>query len=180
MAKHFRGGTFVDVGANVGNHTLYFALVKNASKVISFEPNPPAFKACQYSVLLNQLGHRVSVQNFGLSDIDEKAAVQWSGERNLGATKLAPGAGELVLKNGDNVLAGELPSLIKIDVETLEMKVLAGLKETISRCRPVIFVEVDPVNEHAFQSYLEAHNYSIRETIPAAGNTNYLCGPISG
>lgn len=175
MAGHFDGGTFVDIGANVGNHTLYAALVMNAAKVISFEPNPPAFKACQYSILLNQLAERVAVHNVGVSDVDEQAQIRWSGERNLGATQLETGAGALVLKQGDDLLASEQPSLIKIDVEALEMKVLNGLKETIARCRPILFVEVDHTNEQPFRAFLDAAGYEILNTIPATGNTNYLC-----
>ena len=177
MAGHFDGGLFVDIGANVGNHTLYAALVMKAARVIAFEPNPPAYKACQYSVLLNQLGDRVTVHNVGLSDADEQAHVRWSGERNLGATQLETGAGGLVLKRGDDLLAGEMPSMIKIDVEALEMKVLGGLTETIERARPVLFVEVDFANETAFRAYLQSVGYEIAITIPAAGNTNYLCRP---
>lgn len=175
MAGHFDGGTFVDVGANVGNHTLYAALVMNAAKVISFEPNPPPFKACEYSILLNRLGSRVEVHNIGLSDVYEQAGIRWSGERNLGATQLETGAGALILKRGDDLLAGEKPSLIKIDVEALEMKVLNGLKETIARCRPILFVEVDHSNEQAFADFLDAANYEMLNRIPANGNTNYLC-----
>lgn len=175
MAGHFDGGTFVDIGANVGNHTLYAALVMKAAKVIAFEPNPPPFKACQYSILLNDLGSRVAVHNVGLSDVDEQAGIKWSGERNLGATQLETGAGTLVLKRGDDLLAGETPSLIKIDVEALEMKVLNGLKQTIARCRPILFVEVDHSNETAFRAYLDDAGYEILNTIPASGNTNYLC-----
>ena len=175
MASHFDGGTFIDIGANVGNHTLYAALVMEAAKVISFEPNPPAFTACRYSILLNQLSERVEVFNVGLSDVDEKAQIHWSGERNLGATQLATGSGSLVLKRGDDLLSCEQPSLIKIDVESLEMKVLNGLVETISRCHPMLFVEVDFTNEKAFRSFLTRVGYEILHTIPASGNTNYLC-----
>ncbi len=175
MAEHFDGGTFVDIGANVGNHTLYAALVMKAAKVMSFEPNPPAFKACQYSVLLNHLADRVEVFNLGLSDVDERAHIRWSGERNLGATQLETGDGTLVLKRGDDLLAGEEPSLIKIDVEALEMKVLGGLRGTLQRARPLLFVEVDFANEKEFRAFLRSADYEIVKTLPAAGNTNYLC-----
>ena len=179
MADHFDGGLFVDVGANVGNHTLYAALVMKAARVIAFEPNPPAYQACRYSVLLNELADRVEVHNVGLSDSDEQAHVRWSGERNLGATQLEPGAGGLVLKRGDELLAGEMPSLIKIDVEALEMKVLGGLRETLRRARPILFVEVDFANEAAFRAFLDDAAYEIVETLPASGNTNYLCRPLA-
>ena len=179
MGEHFDGGLFVDIGANVGNHTLYAALVMKAAKVISFEPNPPAFRACRYSVLLNQLGDRVEVHNIGLSDADEQAHVRWSGERNLGATQLETGAGGLVLKRGDDLLAGETPAMIKVDVEALEMKVLGGLTETLRRARPMLFVEVDLANEQAFRAFLRDAAYEIIETLPATGNTNYLCRPVT-
>jgi Met-10+ like-protein len=43
IATHFKGGTFVDIGANVGNHSIFAAKFLGASKVIAFEPNPTAY-----------------------------------------------------------------------------------------------------------------------------------------
>lgn len=36
------------------------------------------------------------------------------------------------------------PDVVKIDVEGHEVKVLRGLKETMRRCRPSVFLEIHP------------------------------------
>lgn len=177
MAEHFSGGTFVDVGANVGNHTLYAGLVMKASKVIAFEPNPPAFDVCRYNILLNGLAGKAEVRNVGLSDVSEQAKIKSSPDRNLGGTSLAVGNGNLRLVQGDEVLEGETPSFIKIDVETLEMKVLSGLRDTLTRCQPTLFVEVDAANDAEFKTFIKSVNYAIVHALPMTTNTNYLCRP---
>ena len=40
IARHFRGGVFVDIGAHFGNHALYVSKFLDPSKIIVFEPNP--------------------------------------------------------------------------------------------------------------------------------------------
>ena len=65
------------------------------------------------------------------------------------------------------------------DVEALEMKVLGGLRETLRRARPILFVEVDFANEAAVRAFLDDAAYEIVETLPATGNTNYLCRPLA-
>ena len=47
------------------------------------------------------------------------------------------------VRRGDDVIANENPSLIKIDVEGFETKVILGLFKTIERCSPVVITEVD-------------------------------------
>ena len=37
IQQHYRGGVFLDVGANVGNHSLFAAKVLNAPRVIAVE-----------------------------------------------------------------------------------------------------------------------------------------------
>ena len=47
------------------------------------------------------------------------------------------------VRRGDDVISNENPSLIKIDVEGFETKVILGLVKTIERCLPVVVTEVD-------------------------------------
>ena len=55
----------LDIGANIGNHTLAFATV--AAQVHAFEPIPAIHALLSQNVAQNQL-HNVVVQNFALSD----------------------------------------------------------------------------------------------------------------
>jgi hypothetical protein len=65
---------------------------------------------------------------------------------------------------------------MKIDVERMELEVLAGLSKTIARCRPNIFVEIDILHSEAFEAWLEDNRYRVVETFqPTKRNLNYMC-----
>ena len=53
IGRHFKGGVFVDVGANIGNHTIYALKFLGATKVIAFEPNPAAARILKVNLALN-------------------------------------------------------------------------------------------------------------------------------
>ena len=67
---------------------------------------------------------------------------------------------------------------LKIDVEGMEIAVLGGLAETIARCRPVFFIEVDDVNNAAFMAWVAANDYEVAATYRRYKvNENFLLKP---
>ena len=54
-------------------------------------------------------------------------------------------------------------NFIKIDVEGFEMQVLSGLEQTIRRCRPALFVEVQNTNMVEFNKYLASVGYRVEK-----------------
>lgn len=175
ISLHYRGGTFVDVGANVGNHSLYAAIVLEASKVIAFEPTEVSYRICRYNVLLNALQKTIFVNQFGLSDALETVQIERSVPRNSGATKLlASVTGDLILKPGDTVLGDEQIGFIKIDVEGAELKVLTGLKGVIAKNRPPMLVEVDHENADQFDRFCADISYTAVDTVRRETNSNII------
>jgi hypothetical protein len=65
IAKHFKGGTFVDIGANVGNHSIFAAKFLGASTVIAFEPNPASYVTFKCNMALNGLESRIVAPRCG-------------------------------------------------------------------------------------------------------------------
>jgi hypothetical protein len=65
----------------------------------------------------------------------------------------------LPVKVGDEVLTSESPVLIKMDIEGFEMRALTGLRQTITRCKPVIFMEVSNLLEGAGSSIPELFEF---------------------
>jgi hypothetical protein len=60
IAPHVpQGSTFVDIGANVGNHTVYAAMILGVARVIPVEPNPLALRLLMLNVMMNGLEDRV-------------------------------------------------------------------------------------------------------------------------
>lgn len=168
LAKHFpKGGTFIDIGANVGNHGLYAALFLGAGRVVAIEPNPLAYRLLVQNVLVNRLEDIFDLSRLGvgLSDSEADGYGMQKRERNLGGAKMLEGEGKLQVFRGDTLLEGENPAMIKIDVEGMEMAVLAGLEGLIATHKPLLLVEVDNENEAAFMGWVERAGYEVAETV---------------
>jgi FkbM family methyltransferase len=161
------GGTFVDIGANVGNHSLFAALILKAGRVIPVEPNLLAYRLLIHNVLINRLEDVFDLAKLGvgLSDKAEEGYAMQKRERNLGGAKMLPGEGDLMVVPGDDLLAGVAPDMIKIDVEGMEMMALSGLEATIATHHPILLVEVDNENEDAFFDWARAHDYVVDKTV---------------
>lgn len=158
-----RGGTFVDIDANIGNHSLYFALILGAGRVIPVEPNPLSYRLLVQNVIANGLVDRVDLTRLGVgvSDRDETGFGMEGRERNLGAASMIRGDGDIAVHRADTLLAGVTPDFIKIDVEGMELQALAGLTGVLDRCRPPLFVEVGAANEAAFRDWADTNRYRI-------------------
>jgi FkbM family methyltransferase len=162
------GGTVLDIGANVGNHTVFMSKYLSAKQIFVFEPNPPVAAVLQINILLNQCSN-VDVRFLGkaLGATDQRVSLVLpprtrAGLENLGGTSVASDPkGSVAMVTGDSLLAGEHVNFIKIDVEGLEMEVLDGLQNTISLGRPNIFIEVMQANEDALFEWMTRNAYKI-------------------
>jgi FkbM family methyltransferase len=140
------GDVALDIGANFGSHTIPLAqMVGPGGAVYAFEPQRILFQILCGNVALNELGNvRALPVALGRSAGRTKVpALDYRGANNFGGIALGGAEGEDVAVVAlDQV---ELPKvrLIKIDVEGMELDVLAGAKQTLARCRPILYVEND-------------------------------------
>lgn len=174
------GGTFLDIGANVGNHSLYAGLFCDAGRIIPFEPNPLAYRLLVLNLVMNGLHDRTTFDyvGFGASDVDGEGYAMTDRDKNLGAARMVAGEGEIATLRPDDFLSDETPHFIKIDVEGMEMGVLRGLQKTIRRTRPVLLVEVDRANIHDFADWRLANGFELPASIKHyKENRNFLCVP---
>lgn len=133
------GSTILDVGANLGNHTIYWA--KAGRRVIAFEPNPETRSALAESVRLNGLEERVDICPVALGSAREAGTLRAFLEHNKGAIAVEPAtAGEVQIIRLDDLNVSKF-SVMKIDVEGAEGSVITGARETIRRIRPIIIAE---------------------------------------
>jgi FkbM family methyltransferase len=145
------GDTVVDIGANRGNFALAAShLLGNMGKVLCFEPNPNCIRILDNAVTSNHI-ENMFIYPVGLGDREEELTLSVptvnSGEGTFGRPAYGNELTYQVraqVKVGDKLLANERPSLIKIDVEGFECKVIAGLAETIGRNHPIVLTEVIP------------------------------------
>lgn len=173
-----KNAIFADIGANIGNHSLFALKVLQVRKLIPFEPNPVALEVLRSNLGLNGVLDRCDLSHLGLGLSDRTqdglAMEVDKPNRNLGGGRMVEG-GELRVIRGDEALAGEAVSFIKIDVEGMELQVLGGLAETIQRCRPALFVEVDEKNRAEFLAWIEANDYEVSATFRRySANENFL------
>ena len=136
----------LDIGANIGNHTLAFATV--ASQVHAFEPIPRIHALLRQNVEQNQLAN-VALHAVAISDSEGEATIHMVTDGNYGASSFdqRSGVSEAVTvsrRRGDALLAElgvDKVDFIKIDVEAHEVYVLRGLMATLENQRPFITME---------------------------------------
>jgi FkbM family methyltransferase len=171
LLASFSRGAALDVGANIGNHSLFFARYFRA--VCAFEPNPTALAVLECNVNLAGLQERVRVMRFGLSDRDAVLEFVENEAGNLGHSGFEYAGlrqGKRVVcpvRQGDHALkqhgVNEAIALIKVDVEGAELSVLRGLEQTIRSHQPVIMFESlhahGPSGGNAIVAYLRSLGY---------------------
>ncbi|MEM1300729.1 MAG: FkbM family methyltransferase [Pseudomonadota bacterium] len=183
IAEHFPvGGTFVDIGAHVGNHAIYAAKALGAAKVIAFEPSLKAHTILTVNKALNGLT-RFEIRKQALSDAPGEAVIETPAPMHEGRNTLTEdGPGQRVpVVTGDAALEGRKVSFLKIDVEGHEMQVLGGLTKTVREHRPPIFIEVRDGFSAALEAWCERHGYRVAERIRQyQGEENVLLLPAAG
>jgi FkbM family methyltransferase len=170
----------LDVGANIGNHTVYFLLHFKPEKLVSVEPFDAAARHLMINVGLNlPAGADYSVVRKGLGSKEALVDLTPPSDFNIGLTKLNPDAAGLTpVVLGDQVVGSWPVDLIKIDVEGMECDVIAGLRQTLARHRPALYVEVSGANISAFQEEMREQDYEVTLlSQPYPRVFNYACLP---
>lgn len=135
-------GVIIDVGANIGNHTIYFAVVLDR-EVIAYEPNPKAFQILERSVEANDVNTKVRAFQVAIGELATTGVSIERSKDNLGASVFeAAVGGEIECRPLDDLLEGVgRVALIKIDVEGDELSVVRGAKHIIATSRPILCIE---------------------------------------
>lgn len=187
----------INVGANIGLYTCLLAdLIEPERKVLSIEPTPNAFNYLLSNIKRNNLENKIityngvasdSVGKFSINSIVGKEEYSSLGEMAhpsvIGQDVFSLEVdGETI----DNLVAKHNiePSIIVIDVEGAEYRVLLGAVNTIRKYRPIIISELDDLLLEKLGStsaeilhLLEENNYNI---IDVERNTSIIEFPFSG
>jgi FkbM family methyltransferase len=194
------GMTVLDVGANIGVHTLDFAsAVGPSGAVIAFEPQGFLHQILRTNVLLNELVN-VQALHGGLGRERGQAwipAIDYNAAGNFGGIPLQKEIG------GERVTIAALDSFglarcdfLKVDVEGMEEDVIAGAAKTIGKFKPILYLENDRrdksealirrVTELGYESYwhfpryFRADNFYGNPVNVFGGmvSVNMLCAPV--
>jgi FkbM family methyltransferase len=170
-----RDGVFIDVGANVGIHTLAIAHhVSQGGAGVAFEPHPVNHRLLVNNLKQNHLRH-VTAENVGLAEV--ATTLTGIGRAEGGNWSLASQGDyrfEVRLVRLDDYLRDHpLPrlDLMKMDVEGAELRVLRGARQTIKRFRPLIVFEVCP-------SWMAKMETSVSELFAELAGHGYSIHPL--
>jgi FkbM family methyltransferase len=148
----------VDIGANIGAHTLRLArLVGPHGRVLAFEPTDFAFQKLQRNLALNpELASRVEAFHCFLTEASDVAVPRtiyssWplTGGEDLHAKHLghAMPTETATARSLDDVLAlypDRRVQLVKLDVDGFECAVLRGARQMLREGRPIFVMELAP------------------------------------
>ncbi len=157
----------LDIGANIGNHSLAFATC--ADTVLAFEPVPEIFKLLKHNVERNSLTN-IRPFNLALSDKQEITTIYLGKADNLGMSSFEQRESsgksvEISSVIGDEFLQTtgiDKVDMLKIDVEGHEYFVIRGLMKTIERHNPVITLEWNDIS--AIERFAGSPEYSFLQS----------------
>lgn len=174
--KLTEGMTFVDIGTNIGEHSMYAArLVGPTGHVLSFEPIPRIFAQLRKSIHSNHYESIIEAHNVALGE-ESRTETLHLNAKNIGGSSLVEGTQEdesivVTIRKGDDYL---LPlkriDMIKIDVEGYEYEVLSGIKESLHTHHPTIILEF---SGHLYLEHRNNHGEKILSLLNRLGYSLY-------
>jgi FkbM family methyltransferase len=164
------GMNFIDIGANIGAHTLYMSkLVGPSGRGFAFEPCNSHSSILFYNLMTNNC-FNTTVYQYGCSDVEETMYV----EERFTLTKKQDNFGGITLQNKKSENNDEsiqtrvldnmnLPriDIVKIDAEGMEERVIKGMREIIERDRPVFILEIHSACEQSMFTLLSGLAYNV-------------------
>ena len=159
-----KAGTFVDVGANLGQTLLKWHVVRTRlglrSDYIGFDVDPVVVSYVHRLIAANKIAD-ANIVAAGLSDQTRLGRLTFNADGD-GTASVIQGfrkrqhafAKTITLARGDDLLESHASriTLIKIDVEGGELEVLRGLRRTLEQHRPAVICEVLPVYDEATEN----------------------------
>jgi FkbM family methyltransferase len=168
------GDAVIDAGANIGLYTLLAAArVGPGGCVIACEPSPATMSMLRENVDRNKLDW-VQLREAALAEAPGRLPVHML-EPGSGSTSFAPAdttAGidlEVEVTTVDEIAAGisKHISLVKVDVEGAELRVLRGAVQLLEGARPDFIIELEP-------DHLERQGCSVPELQAVFDDAAYL------
>lgn len=135
----------LDIGANIGNHSVFWAM-HGAKKIYAFEPVHATYRMLLKNIEINQMQEIIIPQNIALGDEKTSGEISSVCTNNIGGTSIKSSQNannySLIIERLDNINLGEQRiDFCKIDVEGFEKKTLNGMKKTLQKYKPVVFIE---------------------------------------
>ena len=158
--KAIHNGLVLDIGANIGNHTIFF-LTKKARKIFSFEPVKDTFDILKRNIEINNFQSSVNLFNAGVGQKKGKAILKYYNSKNTGMSQVCLDQnGNIPIISIDELNIEEQINFIKIDVEGYEADVIKGMTKTIKQNKPLIMIEIRDYLFAEINGILQSLGYS--------------------
>ena len=133
-----RNSTVIDIGANIGNHSIAFS--KISKKVYSFEAHPKTFEILRFNCKEIK---KIKIFNIGISNKKGFLFFKNKQTHNIGGKKLGKiGQIKSKINKLDNIIKiNNDIGLIKIDIEGHEYQALQGMKKILKNNNSIILIE---------------------------------------
>lgn len=145
LRANYRGGTWIDAGSALGNHTLFMAAFCECACVVSIDPIRASLDWQERILELNGVRDKVQIYHAALAD--------WTGFGTM--ERFGPGVGHwrLTRQPGDVPVVTlddlDIPDVrvLKLDVEGSELVALRGARTLLREQRPAVFAECNSKEE---------------------------------
>ncbi|MDX8460709.1 FkbM family methyltransferase [Mesorhizobium humile] len=147
-----KGKVLLELGANIGTHTVYLMRSGKFDRAVSVEPDPRNLKLLKHNLSLNELSNAVTVFECAAGD-NEGSIDLYFGDHNFGASSVIKPNGSsrsvrVPLRRVDDILAEAKVSpgdigLVWMDIEGAESEALKSMAELV-RLQVPILMEYGP------------------------------------
>ena len=164
-----------DIGANIGNHTIYFASAIDNAQIYAFEPIPENFTMLERNVADNSLGNRVHLFPFAVGESSGTVRMDINHLGNGGSATVVNSPGSDALYTVEMVAIDTLnlpiPDFIKIDVEGFEENVLRGMQETLKKMeKGIVWIEINEKNATSVHTLMTEFGFFVSDADLAVDN----------
>lgn len=160
----YRPGICMDIGANVGNHTVFFSKFCEFDEVWAFEPSQNSFQVLEHNILENDCAN-VRYDNKAVGSVNGYANMSYN-EDNPSWNKITEYGSPHEIKvyqtksiQISTITTKKQVSLMKIDVEGFELEVIKGAYKVIEREKPELFIEGHDGHEPLLKALPKGYRY---------------------
>ncbi len=164
--------TVIDIGANIGDSSIYFASRSPKAKIVAIEPSKETFKQLQENIMLNNFSKQIMPLN--LAVYKKKTKIKLfnpgpSGQRSLyqkRGTKKFELVSTITMKEIFQKYKIKRCDFLKLDCEGAEYDILTAIPETLFPQIRQIALECHPVKDHnpqELQKFLEKQGFRVHQ-----------------
>ena len=177
LARFPEGGTFVDIGAHLGNHAVAMGRLGAAGRIIALEPNAEIHRLLATNLAINGLSARTDLRPPGVAAWHEKGEGWLLRNRKRSSESMVKAelaedarknAEPIELVPADTLIGDAEIHAIKIDTSGSEPEVLRGLDRTLAAQRPLLLVDHAGQGAERIERLAGERGYALAEQVPSS------------